>query len=373
MDNKQENKDGEQLRLYINGCAFIQLSGGKDYILYQAPEPRTLGDIKADLFLEHVPDKGWWGGLRLNGRFRIQLKLAARTLFPIPEIALQATEEFLADEHNVRKVLEAMRERKQDLQTFSYVPPRSVDVDPENYFSPDLLEVDGTIFTLYHLTQTEAVYRSWERRQVVGIEATLKLGHSYGQGWQSVLHFSGARSVIFEPAVDQLFLTPEHALKTLLVFCKEEEHVRNLVQQLKQLGPEDNIFIRHYGEALMTAKLPLLINKIDFVWQKQISEGQLYQAKRATLVNFNKVYIQLIETWHKGWLAGVQFRDVSGIYFEKDENVGFSTPEEALAAAQRFIALKTEGWKILYHAHNQRLALQCRTGRYDRLISISIS
>ncbi|GER86312.1 hypothetical protein KDW_04740 [Dictyobacter vulcani] len=102
-----------------------------------------------------------------------------------------------------------------------------------------------------------------------------------------------------------------------------------------------------------------------------MSEGHLYQAKQATRVNFHKVYVQLIETWRKGWLAGVQFRDISGIYFEKDENVGFATPEEAFAAAHRFIARKTEGWRMLYHAHNARIALQCRIGRYDQLISIS--
>ncbi|GCE27645.1 hypothetical protein KDA_31290 [Dictyobacter alpinus] len=371
MDETQENKDVEQPHIYIHDCAFTQVAQGKDYIVYQAREPRVLGEMKIDLFLEYVSDKGWWGVIRLNGRFTIQLKLSSEALFPTSEIAFLVTEEFLAREHRVYEAFKEMKEQKQARQIFHHAPPRPADVDPERYFSPSVLEVNRIIFTLYHLTNTEAAYRSWERRRVAEATINLRLAHVYGKGWEAIICFSKTQSVTFELAADQLFLTPEHALETLLAFCAEEESVRSLVQQLGKIDPQDSMVITRGSVPSVPARPPLRINHSDFVWQKQMGQGQLYQAKQATRVNFHKVYVQLIETWQKGWLAGVQFRDISGIYFEKEENVGFATPEEAFAAAHRFIALKTEGWRMLYHAHTARIALQCRIGRYDQLISIS--
>lgn len=373
MDETQENKDVKQPHIHIHDCAFNQVAEGKDYIVYQACEPRALGAIRIDIFLEYVPDKGWWGAIRLDGRFSVQLKLSSHALFPTSEIAFLATEEFLAEEHHVREALKDMKEQKQARQILHHVPPRPADVDPERYFSPPVLEVNGSIFTLLHLSNTEAAYRSWECRQVAGAAIGFRLAHIYGKGWQASIRFSDAQSVVFEPAVDQLFLTSEHALETLLAFCAEEERVRNIVQQLGEIDSQDTIVITRDSVPPMADRPPLWISNREFVWQKQMSEGHLYQSKRAERVNFHKVYVQLIETWWKGWLAGVQFRDISGIYFEKEENVGFATPEAAAAAAHRFIALKTEGWRMLYHAHNERIALQCRIGRYDRLISISIT
>ena len=370
MDETQENKDVEQPYIHIHGCAFTQVAEGKDYIVYQARESRALGEMKIDLFLEYVSDKGWWGAIRLNGRFTIQLKLSSQALFPTSEIAFLVTEEFLAKEHRVHEAFKDMKEQKQARQILHLVPTRPVGVDPERYFSPSVLEVKGIFFTLYHLTNTEATYRSWERRRVAEATIDLRLAHVYGKGWEAIIRFSETQSVTFEPVADQLFLTPEHALETLLAFCAEEESVRSLVQQLGKIDPQDSIDITCGSVPSVPARPPLRIDHSDFVWQKQMSEGQLYQAKRATRVNFHKVYVQLIETWRKGWLAGVQFRDISGIYFEKEENVGFATPEEAFAAAHGFIALKTEGWRMLYHVHNERIALQCRIGRYDQLISI---
>ncbi|GCE06015.1 hypothetical protein [Dictyobacter aurantiacus] len=371
MDEKQEIKDGGRPRIQVADCAFVQVAEGQDYVVYQTCEPRALADIAIDLFLEHVLDKGWWGGIRLNGRFAMQLKLDPRTLFPNAEIALSATEEFLAREHNVREAFNEMKEQKQSRLTFYHVPPRPADVDPVRYFSPPVLEVSGIMFTLYHLTNTEAAYRSWERRQIAGTITGLRLAHVYGKGWQAFLRFSDTQSVMFEPAVDQLFLTPEHALETLFACCDEEERIRDLVQQLGSVDPQATVVITRDSVPEVTVRSPMRIGNTDYIWQRQMSQGQLYQAKQTTRVNFHKVYIQLIETWSKGWLAGVHFRDVSDIYFEKDKDVGFATPEEAVAAARSFIALKTEGWRMLYHAHNERIALQCRIGRYDQIISIS--
>jgi hypothetical protein len=211
MDDKPENKDGKPSLLLVNGMTFIEESHGDDYVLYQARQRRKLGDIVVDIFLEQVPNKGWWGALRLNGYFRIQLNLNRATLFPTPEIALLVTEEFLAEEQRVREVLEDMRKNEMSLRTFQHMPPRPPHIDPEKYFTPAVLEVHENIFTLYHFTNTEAAYRSWGKKQVAEIAFDLRLVHVYWKGWQAALRFSGSRSVMFEPAVDQLFLTPEKA------------------------------------------------------------------------------------------------------------------------------------------------------------------
>ncbi len=242
--DSQANEESTQPLLQVNATTFSQFASGSDYSLYQTLEQRTYGNVVVDIFLEHVPNKGWWGAMRFNGRLRIQLSLDRTTLFPTPEIALLATEEFLADKEYVRAALTDMLKEKRDLQTFQHVPPRPADIDPVQYFSPVLLELNGTIFTLYHLTHTEAVYRSWGQRQVAEMAADLRLIHVYRKGWQAGLLCAGSRIVMFEPAIDQLFLTPEKALETLLAFCSEEENVRKLAQRLRETHPQEQIMVR---------------------------------------------------------------------------------------------------------------------------------
>jgi hypothetical protein len=371
VEEKQKNEKRESTLLSVNGSTFLQQARTNEYVLYQAQEPQMFGRIRVDLFLEYVPDKGWWGAMRFIGRLRIQLHLEHTTLFPTPAIALLATEEFLADERQVREVLEEMRREKQDLQTFQHVPPRPPDFDPERSFSPPLLYIQETFFTLYHLTNTEAAYRSWGQRKETEIAIDLRLTHIYWKGWQAGLRFPGSGVVLFEPAVDAFFLTPEQALEMLLAFCSEKERLHTLALQLEQTHPQDQIILRNEIEAPLPSRTTLRVNSIDFVWQKQISEGDLYQAKRAVFVRLKKVLVRLVETKRRGWLGGLQFDTIGGIYFEKESDIGFSTPEEALAAAQTFIALKDEGLRMLRVVHADRMALQCKIGRYDQIVSIS--
>jgi hypothetical protein len=175
---------------------------------------------------------------------------------------------------------------------------------------------------------------------------------------------------MFEPAINQFFLTPKQALETLLAFCSEEESVRKLVQRLAETHAQDRIVLRNEVAPLVTAKPALQVDNVDFVWQKQMSEGQLYQAKRAQFVSFTKVHIQLVETWHRGWLGGLQFKGIAGIYFEKEIDGGFPTPEDALTATRTFVALQEGGLRLLRSAHDEKVALQCKSGRYDQIISI---
>lgn len=372
MADEQGSNDGGQTLLPVNDTMFMLDSRGDDYILYHAHKRRTLGDIIVDVFLEQVPGKGWWGAVGLNGRFRIQLCLDRRTLFPTPEIALLATEEFLANEARVRAVLDDMRWNERDLQTVQNALPRPAEVDPEKYFSPVRLEVDGNNFTLYHLSKTEAAYRSWPQKRVAGIAIDLRLVHIYWKGWQAALYFPGLRAVELEPAVNQLFPTPEKALETLLAFCSEEDNVRDAAQRVKELGPQDHIAISKEVAPTVPAKPPLRVNNADFVWKQRVSAGELYQAKRARFVRFTRVYIQLVETWHNDWLGRVQFAGIEEIFFEKEKDVGFSTPEDALAAVTSFLALKAS-IPLLRDADAKRITLECQTGRYDQMMSISAS
>lgn len=372
MADEQGSNDEGQTLLPVNDTMFMLDSRGDDYILYHAHKRRTLGDIIVDVFLEQVPGKGWWGAVRLNGRFRIQLCLDRRTLFPTPEIALLATEEFLSNEARVRAILDNMRWNERDLQTVQDVPPRPAEVDPEKYFSPVRLEVDGNNFTLYRLTKIEACYRSWPQRHATGITIDLHLVHRYWKGWKAALRFPGQGVVEFEPAVNQLFPTPEKALETLLAFCSEEDNVREATQRAKELGPQDHIAIRNEVVPIVTAKPPLHVNNVNFVWKQRISAGELYQAKRARFVRFTRVHIQLVETWRNEWLGRVQFAGIEGVYFEKEQDVGFPTPEEAFGAVTTFLALK-KGIQMLRAADAKRLPLECQLGRYDQMMSVSAS
>lgn len=371
MEEKQENEKRESTLVSVNGSTFLQQARTNEYILYQAQKSRMFGKFIVDLFLEYVPGKGWWGAMRFNGHLRIQLRLEHTTLFPTPELALLAIEEFLADERQVREVLEEMCRDKQDLQTFQHVPPRPPNFDPERSFSPPVLHIQETFFTLYHLTNTEAAYRSWGQRKETEIAIDLRLTHVYWKGWQAGLRFPGSGIVLFEPAVDAFFLTPEQALETLLAFCSEKERLHTLAHQLEQTHPQDQIILRNESQALPPTRTALRVNSIDFVWQKQTSEGNLYQAKRAVFIRLKKVFVRLVETKRRGWLGGLQFDNIGGIYFEKESDSGFSTPEEALAAAQTFITLKDEGLRTLRVVHAERMALQCKIGRYDQIVSIS--
>lgn len=374
MADEQENRDREQTLLYVNAMAFSENSRDDDYVLYLARKRRKLGDIVVDIFLEQVPDKGWWGAVRLNGYFRIQLNLNRQTLFPTPEIALLATEDFLSDEQRVRNVLEDMRKNELKLKTFHHAPARPTDVDPEKYFSPLVLEVNGNFFTLFDLTNQTAAYRSWVQRPVLDKAVELRLAHCYMKGWQAALRFPDSSIVGFEPAIDQLFLTPEAAMNAMLEFCTKEDEMRNLVQRLSEIKPSDQIMVTSPPMLPDPAKPPLHVSDLDFVWQKQFSEGNLYQATQAgfireTFFRSRKVDIQLIETWDNTWLGALQYNDI-WVDFEKEKRVGFSTPEEALAEVRRFIAFGSESLRILRATHVARLLLQREIGRYDRIMSI---
>ncbi|GCE14476.1 hypothetical protein [Tengunoibacter tsumagoiensis] len=367
--NKDANNDASQLQ--VNDLLFNEIARGTDYVLYQASASRTIDEITIDLFLEQVPDKGWWGALRLNDRFKIQLHLDHDTLFPTPEIAHLAIEDFLSNRHQVSSMFEEMRHNGQNSTTFSNVPPRPATIDPDKYFSPVILEVNEIIFTLYRHSKAEATYRSWTKRQMGEITAELFLSHKYWNGWKTALKFLDGKIAIFEQEIDQAFRTPELALETLFSFCTESVNRANLAQQMEKLQTQDVIAIRNQMAPIATTKPPLRVNDSDFIWQKQTSQGELYQARKARFINLNKAYIQLLETKEKGWSGGLKFKDIEEVYFEKAHDVGFATPEEALAMVSTFISTGKINIRMLRFAHKQRIALQCKIGRYDQIVSIN--
>lgn len=371
--HKQANKKAAQPLMHIRGITFAQTSRARDYILYRAQKSRTLGDIVVDIFLEQVPSKGWWGGARLNDRFRMRLSLEQSTLFPTPEIALMATEDFLANEQQVRAALQNMRQQKKDLETFCKVPPRPAKIDPKDYFSPPVLEINGSTLTLNDITRHEAVYRLWEDQQIAGMTVSLQLVHTYGEGWQAVILLHTSQIIVIQLLENQAFHTPEKALKELLTLCTEDDAIYNLAPQLKDLDPHKKIFVTHFTMSAEPAQPPLRVDGLDFEWQRQISEGHLYQEKRGRFIGLRKVHIQLVKTWGKGWLGTVHYKDISNIYFANTENVTyFSTPEEALAITRTFIAMKGESLQMLQQTDHKRRLMQCSTGEYGQWMSIRL-